>query len=43
MARDFVAIILDDIEHSTRDAGGNPDALDPRLRFCILAAHPERE
>ena len=33
---------LDDIERAPSNPGRNPDALESRLLFRVIAAHPER-
>src|SRR5204862_5234424 len=42
MARDLVAIVVDDVERAPGNAGGNADALEAHFLFRVIAAHPER-
>ncbi len=41
-ARNLVALIAHHMKRSSGDAGGNPDALQTRLLFCVIAAHQKR-
>jgi hypothetical protein len=42
MAGDLIAIVVDDVERTAGNAGGNPDALEADFLFRVIAAHPER-